>query len=537
MLAMLMTAIGDWVIQSHDRPAARVMLLLMLLALTTACSTLPTDVPASASTAFLDDQETSLGRVFGEPIRAHRGKSGFEILDTGRDALLVRLAAIAMAEQAIDLQYYIWNSDHAGRLMADRVLQAADRGVQVRLLLDDFGTGDKDAPLSAMDAHPNIQVRIYNPNANRSGLAKWLAFIGEFGRLNQRMHNKSFIVDGSVAIVGGRNIGDEYFDLGEELNFRDRDLLAVGPIVSEIAAGFDAYWNSGRSFPVSSIADGGPGKDELPARRAALRALVRTQPESAYALPENAADALGILENWRDGLVWAEADLLMDHVKALGDTESNRQKRVAQGLSKVAQETRREVLIESAYLVLGDPGLELVRDLQARGVTVRALTNSLASNDVTANHAAYARRRPAMLEEGIALYELRPDAASCRQLIETTTACGGGGLFGLHAKSIVFDRRRVFVGSFNLNQRSVYLNSELGVLVHSPELSRRIALSIEENMAPENSWRVTLDEQGEVRWTQDSQGVETYYRHEPETGVWRRLWSGFLALLPIEKYL
>jgi len=516
---------------------ARIALILLLFVLTAACSTLPTDGPVKASLAFVSGGDTAIGKLFDEQVGAHPGESGVEILDTGRDALMLRLAAVEMAEQAIDLQYYIWNSDYAGRLLADRVLQAADRGVGVRLLLDDFGVGDKDAPLSAMDAHPNIEVRIYNPNANRRGPVKWLALIGEFGRLNQRMHNKSFIVDGSVAIVGGRNIGNEYFDLDEELNFRDRDLLTVGPVVNEVAGGFDAYWNSGRSFPIGNIADEDKGQEELRAWRAALNERLRDVPALAYPVPDGATAGRRILEAWRDGMVWCRAELLIDRVQALDETGSDDRKRVAQVLSAAAQRANAEVLIESAYLVLGDPGLAMLRELRARGVAVRALTNSLASNDVTGNHAAYARRRRAMLEDGIELYELRPDAASCRELIGDPTACAGGSLFGLHSKSVVLDRQSVFVGSFNLNLRSVYLNSELGLLVHSAELAQRIARDIEKNMRPENSWRVALDEHGQIRWTEESVGVETHYTHEPKTGAWRRFWSGLIALLPVEKYL
>ena len=421
--------------------------------------------------------------------------------------------------------------------MAERILDAADRGVRVRLLLDDYGVGDKDGPLSALDAHPQIEVRLYNPNAHRGGPAKWLAWIGEFGRLNQRMHNKSFIVDGSVAIVGGRNIGDEYFDLDDELNFRDRDLLAVGPVVDQVASGFDAYWNSDRSFPISGITATDPGPGELQSRRKALVDNPREPPALAYETPGSAAAAQATMEAYRDRLVWAEAALVIDRVPALEATDSDVPKRVAQVLSSTAQQTTDEVLIESAYLVFGDPGLELVRELRSRDVEVRALTNSLASNDVTGNHAAYARRRRVMLEDGIELYEFRPDAASCIGLIAVEAACVGDRSFGLHAKSAVFDRQKVFVGSFNLNQRSVYLNSELGLLVHSPELAERIARDIEQNMQPENSWRVVLDEQGQLRWIDRTGGTETELSQDPETGFWRRFRAGLIALFPIEKYL
>ncbi|MEN8180327.1 MAG: phospholipase D-like domain-containing protein, partial [Pseudomonadota bacterium] len=213
------------------------------------------------------------------------------------------------------------------------------------------------------------------------------------------------------------------------------------------------------------------------------------------------------------------------------------QKQLAQQLTHRAHEADSEVLIESAYLVLGDAGASLLKELTGRGVRVRALTNSLASNDLTTNHSAYARRRQQMLESGIELYELRPDAVSCRQLIGAPSRCDEDSLFGLHAKSIVFDRSSVFVGSFNLNLRSVYLNSELGLIIESPQLASRIAADIEQNLRIENSWRVVLDERGNPAWIGQENGEEVRYSHEPATGFWRRLKSGLLSILPIEKYL
>jgi len=517
--------------------SARMLLLILMAILIPACTSLPTLVQRESSVAFNASIETYLGRLFAPHSREYSDKSGIQVLDKGRDALLLRLALLEMAERAVDLQYYIWNSDYSGRLLAQRVIEAADRGVRVRLLLDDFNVNDRDEPLVAMDAHPNIEVRIYNPNANRSGLAKWLSLIGDFGRLNQRMHNKSFVVDGSAAIVGGRNIGDEYFDLGEEFNVRDRDLLAVGPVVGEISQGFDAYWNSQRSYPVDTIASDSPDPSEIQAMQSDLLTYVKNHADPDYPLPTDRSTSLSILETWRSKLIWAAATALFDQVRAPEATDSEKRKQLAQVLTNMAQQTESEVLIESAYLILGDEGTKLLEELTGRGVRVRALTNSLASNDLTTNHAGYARRRQQMLENGIDLYEFRPDAASCEHLIDESSRCEEGSIFGLHAKSMVFDQTTVFVGSFNLNLRSVYLNSEIGLLVYSPELASRIAADIKENMRLENSWRVVLDDTGNPLWIGRENGELVSYSKEPATGFWRRLKSGLFSLFPVEKYL
>lgn len=503
----------------------------------TACSSLP-EQPARAPSMALDGKGTQVDRLFSPAARANPGLSGVHLVDTGRGALRLRLAALAMADRSLDMQYFIWNSDQTGRLVAGHVLQAADRGVRVRLLLDDFNVGERDTPLAAMDAHPNIEVRIYNPNPNRSGVAKWFSLLGDFERLNQRMHNKSFTIDDTLAIVGGRNIGDEYFDAGEHLNFRDRELMVVGPVVPAISREFDAYWNSDRSFSIASLVSDPPDEEEVRQQRARLDNLnAAAEPNlQRQGYVDDTLDK-SYIDQLRSELIWADARLIADEAPELADTESDKPKALARTIAKTAMQSQQEVLIESAYFVLGDPGLALFRGLNDRGVRVRALTNSLASNDVIPNHAGYARRRPLMLDSGIELFELRPDAASCKALIGSVERCTDGSVFGLHSKSVVFDRDTVFVGSFNLNMRSVFLNSELGLLVKSPELGQRIASDIEENMTPENSWQVTRSEDGGLVWTGVSNGENVSYRSEPETGSWRRFVSGFIALFPIEKYL
>ena len=495
------------------------------------CSTLQIENGREISLAFSTPIQTSLGQLSATASASHIGESGFLILNTGHDALLKRFTLIGEAEKAIDLQYYIWKSDKSGRLLSRQLLLAADKGIQVRLLLDDFSVGNRDTILLMMNTHPNIDIRIYNPNSSQQGGArKILGFMGEFSRLNQRMHNKSFIVDGSVAIVGGRNIGDEYFDLNNEVNFRDRDLLAIGSVVPEVSKSFDAYWNSERAFSISHIAKDSTDKSKIPAFRKNIEAKVQ---QDNLAISFNSAG----FKSWLSEMIWAKAEITYDKTRAMDENDLNTLKRVANTLSEIAKKTNDELLIESAYLVPGDDGVALLKELTRRGVKVTALTNSLASNDLTTNHSGYVRRRKELLKNGAELYELRPDAQSCQNLVKAPYSCDENTLFGLHSKSIVFDRKVVFVGSFNLNQRSIYLNSEIGLIVYSSELADRIARDIEENLASENSWKVMLNSHGDLQWTGIKGGVKVNYSHEPETGFWRRFNSKFLSIFPIEKYL
>lgn len=512
-------------------------LLLLMTTILSGCSSLQAEQNRQLSTAYTAAGNSSLSQLFTSEKQLHPNSSGFMVLDTGRDAFLKRLAVIEQAEKAIDLQYYIWNSDHSGRILAEQLLIAADKGIKIRLLLDDFNIGDRDEMLSLVEAHSNIEIRIYNPNASRTGFAKVLGLIGDFGRMNQRMHNKSIVVDGSVAIVGGRNIGDEYFDLHHEMNFRDRDILAVGEIVSEVSNSFDAYWNNERAFSIAKLNDTRPDFIELNGFREQLKQKVLDDEDivkQAYNI-----DSLfeSQIKTWPEKLVWAKAELIFDRPLALDDTEDELVKRVASKLAELAQEVEDELLIESAYLIPGDEGIALLGKLTAKGVQVSAVTNSLASNDLTTNHSGYARRREDMLANLIELYELRPDAELCQNLVDSIEKCDEETLFGLHAKSMVFDREIVFVGSFNVNQRSVYLNTETALIIYSSELAGSIAEDIEESFSAENSWKVELDKEGELEWVESSGGKEFRHSHEPQTGFWRRFSSGFYSIFPIEKYL
>lgn len=482
------------------------------------------------------DDASNLQRSAAEQAAAHSPQSGFLVLDGGRDALLERLTLLESAERTIDAQYYIWNSDVTGRYLAQRLLVAADRGVRVRILLDDINVRGRDAQLVWLDSHPRIEVRIFNPSTARSGAARGLSFVRNFARLNRRMHNKSFTVDSAATIVGGRNIGDEYFDANRELNFRDRDLLAIGPVVAEAQDSFEQFWNSAWTRPVTELAGTRLSATQIADGLERVRRSTDELVQLGYEVPAAGVQAD---ERWRsalEGLIWAPAQLVHDRPPT--DTDGSEQEQaVAAALRTLAAQTTQEVVIESAYFILGDAALDLFAALHGSGVRVRALTNSLASNDLTTNHSGYARRRRQMLAAGIELYELRPDAASCRALVAVVAHCSPPSMFGLHAKSAVFDRRIVYVGSFNVNLRSAFLNTETALIIDSPELAQQIAASIEENMSAENSWHVAIDERRRLLWTTDRDGqVETDDR-EPRTGWWRRRSAAFYGLFPLEKYL
>ena len=511
--------------RKSEHPAGlRVLCLALMLG---GCASLPIAIERPPSAAYAAPAGTQLGQSLAARTAAHPGLSGLRILDSGYEALAARLELVEAAERAIDVQYYIWHSDASGTLLAQRLLAAAGRGVRVRVLLDDINIGGRDRMLVALDSHPGIEIRIYNPSAGRSTGAKVAGMAREFGRLNRRMHNKSFVVDGAAGIVGGRNIGDEYFGVGEELGFRDRDLLAIGPVVPEISRSFDAYWNSPWAYPVSALA---PGLSTADA--AAARQELGQRPVAAELMPLQRQTLAQARKPFAGDLIWAPAELVSDDPTPTMD-DHGQVGRVAAALGKLADATTSELLIESAYLVLDDAQHARVAGLTRRGVRVRALTNSLAANDVVANHASYAAQRKALLRSGAELHEYRPDAANCSELVDAHPRCGGASHYGLHAKSAVFDRKTLFVGSFNVNLRSRHLNFETALIVHSEELAAQLATAIEAGMALPSAWRVRLEADGSTLW---SDGREEY-RHDPQTSRWRRLKPRLIAWLLPDKYL
>jgi putative cardiolipin synthase len=495
-------------------------------------------VERASSYVLPETANTQLARLTADQAAQHPDTSAVVLLDTGHDAFTSRIALADAAEVSLDAQYYIWNADNTGRLLAYRLLQAAERGVRVRLLLDDYGIGSKDNELFALDTHANIEVRVYNPfNAGfRSGLRKWASLLAGFGRLNRRMHSKTFVVDNSFVIVGGRNIGDEYFDARQDMNHRDRELLAAGPVVASTGRQFDEMWNSQWSIPIGALVTFTLSEQEVIDKYQGLQEYAENMENWPYPLPDSRAGRQSLFDGWFDTAIWAPVEFVYNPPEITGGDEANGTV-IADHLIGLLNEAENEIVVESAYFIITDEMLQRVDPLLEKNIRIRALTNSLVTTDVWTIHAGYTRNRKEIIRRGIELFEFRPDAASCRQLIGNGQLDCADFVFSLHSKSVVFDRKVVYVGSFNLNPRSRYLNTETAMIVHSPAMAERIARDIEENMQPENSWRVVLNDNEQLEWHARTDGEDSVVTHEPEAGLWLRIKSSIFSLFPAEKYL
>ena len=495
------------------------------------CSTLPSDYPRTSSTAFQDYGSTTIGMRIAEEERKFPGKSGFSILRHPRPAFTSRIVFTELAEKSLDVQYYIWEADTTGRILAERLVGAADRGVRVRVLVDDMNLSGRDAAIAAMDAHPNIEIRIFNPFAQRGSRA-W-GFLTDLNRLNHRMHNKVMVMDNAVAIVGGRNIGNHYFGVDTEANFRDLDVVAAGPVVREISAAFDTFWNGEWSVPIAALADRPFTEEDL---RETMESMRRQIAEHVYPHPldQDVAEMESELAVVFKNLVWAPGRIIWDDPAAI--FEEDKGGNIYRSFFGKLGTLHRELLVESAYFVSRKRGVEVVRQLRDRGVRVRVLTNSLVSNDVLAAHAGYAKRRPALIENGLELYELRPDAGASEKA-GRPSIISVKSKAALHTKAMVFDRESVFIGSFNLDPRSADINTEAGLYVESAELAGQVAAYMEEGVKPESSYRVLLDGKGHLEWVTETEGREVRYRKDPESSFWQRFKAGLIKMLPVEGQL
>jgi putative cardiolipin synthase len=528
-----MTSKKDRIVQSIKCPRAiqalrpgATFLIFCLLALTS-CVSLPEDYPRTSSTAFEDYLKTSVGQLFETVAVQHPDKSGFAIIRRGRKAFTSRIALTEMAEKSLDVQYYIWEEDATGRILAERLIRAADRGVRVRILVDDINLAGRDANVASMDAHPNIEIRLFNPFAHRD--KRTFDFLLDLNRINHRMHNKLMVMDNALVIVGGRNIGDHYFGVAADANFRDLDIVAAGPVVRDTSRVFDHFWNGDWAVPIAALAKRSYTEADLKIFQEKVRERI-TEEDYPFPLDQDIGDLRSELVSIRDQLIWAPGRIVWDDPAAI--TEGITEGFIIQKLFSKADSLHSELLIESAYFVTQEKAFEAVKQLTERGVRVRLLTNSLASNDVVAAHAGHAKRRKQLIENGMELYELRPDAS-----VITQRAVSGESKAALHTKAVVFDRESVFIGSFNLDPRSASINTEAGLYVESPELAEQVATYMDEGVQPQNSYRVLLDTDGDLMWITEVNGREVQYHKEPETSFGQRFMSGFIQLFPVEHQL
>jgi len=509
--------------------------LILLVALLAGCASLPDNSGRNQTQVLQPTGEAYLDRHLAEEVAAHPGKSGFILLDNGVEALVARLAVAELAERSIDIQYYLFHNDLAGRLVAYALLRAADRGVRVRMLLDDMDTADKSLGLQALDAHPNIEIRLFNPFV-RNGLPRSLQFLTRFGRATRRMHNKSFTFDDQASIVGGRNIGNEYFDADKQMAFGDLDVLAVGPVVKEVSASFDSYWNSELAHPVGILEQSGDQAGMIEGLRNALGQVLEENRDSPYVRSLRESTLADQMRANQLQFSWGSAEVLSDQPEKLlsdiDDSEFHLTPRLAPYIDRLTD----EMVILSAYFVPGREGVDFFRKLRARGVRVRILTNSLASTDVALVHAGYARYRKALLRFGVELYELNSKIKKKQGM----SGFGGSSRASLHAKAFDLDRKVLFVGSLNLDPRSVAQNTEIGIAFESPELAGELADAFDKHIL-DAAFRLELytDARGleAIRWVTGRGANQRIYYSEPKSSLWQRFWIRLAAVLPIEAQL
>ena len=523
-------------------------LFVLIAAVLTGCASLPpgSDFPRIASSALAHPEETRLGRQFDSAGSEHNGNSGFRIIPVGADGFLIRMQMINAAERTIDLQYFIFHGDDTGRLLTGAVLHAADRGVRVRILVDDGETDPGDEQLTALEAHPSIELRIFNPFVYRghSRLLRAVEFTFNASQLDYRMHNKLLIVDNAVALIGGRNIGDQYFQIDPESQFADDDVFAGGPIAKQLSVTFDAFWNSTLSIPAEALAGGKSSRATLNEHREDLKEE-RQQSKTEgvdYVKRISSGEPFDQIVSGSLPLVWAHAQLVYDSPdKKKVENGSMVGRLMHRTVADAATAVHSELLMVTPYLIPGKDGMRLLKDLRDRNVRVRILTNSLESSTEVLAQSGYMPYRVPLLEMGVELYEIRSLLGNARGSGQTA-AISRYGNYSLHAKLFVFDRRRLFIGSMNFDQRSTHLNTEIGLIIDSPELAQQIATRFESMVQAVNSYALVLRASdaggapGLVWRTQEGSEV-VEYDSEPARAGWQRFEAELLSHLPLDREL
>jgi len=543
-------------------PICAIALLELLLA--AGCTTLPpgTGLPKPPSSAVAPSVETALGKAFLPLAKSHGEDSAFRMLSAGIDGLTARVEMIDAAQRSLDLQYYIFRSDKSGNLIAQALLRAADRGVRVRVITDDGESVSGDERLLSLAAKPGIEIRLFNPLRYRGHLklvrgADWLF---EEGRLDYRMHNKLMVADNAVAIIGGRNIGDQYFQIDPESQFGDDDVVVAGPIVQRLSAVFDQFWNCDLAIPALAVdkrhtsgkalstflamlaKDG----DQVGVKHAAIKPGAAIKPvatSTASADSTQGADRQPFLDivSGRASLIWSPMTLVYDSPDKKDVDKGNSAGRlIYKAFAEQASQVTSELLMVTPYFIPSPDESRLLKEERDRNARVRILTNSLAAAPSAEAHSGYMHYRVGLLQEGVELHEVRALLGNTRGSGQTK-AISRHGNYGLHAKLFVFDRKVAFVGSMNFDQRSKHLNTEIGVLISSPELSREIAARFEALTQLENAYTVTLDEGASAKprlvWKTKEDGKVVEYRKEPARDEWQRLKVKFLSVIPLDKEL
>jgi len=513
--------------------ASRIFLLTLTAVFIAGCASIDFEYPKADSRALApaETADTALGQTMRRLHGVHNaGESGFYVVNDGIDALAIRLLLADRAERTIDAQYYLIKDDTVGNLFIGSLLDAADRGVRVRLLVDDMFTKGLDAGMAAIDSHPNFEIRIFNPFARRS--ARAVDGVTSFSRINRRMHNKSFTVDNQITLIGGRNIADEYFGASKDVTFSDLDVLGIGPVVADISAMFDTYWNHPAALPVPGFArmPDDPAS-MLPEIRDKLKAKREGMQNSPYGEAVH-SQILVTIEKDADAFTWAPYTVAVDSPDKSIKAKAEDAESIRTPLIESLQSAEHELLLISPYFVPLKTGIREISALQERGVDVVIVTNSLAANNQKMVHGGYAPSRKPLLQAGVRIFEVRADAT----VRGTEYVADASTRATLHTKAFVVDRRQLFIGSFNFDPRSAFINTELGVIIDSPKLAEELA-ALADDVLPTKAWEVFLNEDGKLRWRGLQDGQETIFRKEPQTSAWERFVAGFYRILPIRGQL
>ena len=495
----------------------------LLASLLVGCATAPSlpDKPKS----YFDDLELTASPLI--TLAQSRAGSGVALLADPEEALQVRLHLAELAQTTLDLQYYLWQGDDSGLSLSHEVLAAADRGVRVRILLDDIYHSGRDSAYQTLNSHPNVQVRLFNPIGNR-GAAKMPNYAFQKSTFNYRMHNKIFLVDGVAAVLGGRNIGDEYFGRNTSFNFQDIDAITVGAVVNHVGEAFDLFWNSEFAIPVEVLRQ--KGLKLIDATQRSRLSAAREQVRSADGEHAAGASHLTWLDTLSNGLLWTNARIIVDRPDRGGEYPDSAFTAFTEDPELTPSST---VQIQTAYLIPNGPMLGNLTALSTKGVDVRILTNSAASTNHGVVHAYYSKYRKQLLSENIELYEVQGTGALATYLDRV----GEDAHAGLHTKAMVVDERLSVIGSYNMDPRSRVWNSEIALVVDDANFAAEVLQEMERDFSPKAAWRLSLDEKESVVWTGEFEGAETQFHRDPGSTWWDRLVWGIFRILPLENEL
>jgi len=513
-------------------------LTLISLVLLSACASLPNNADRSLSYVLPDTGQSTLSKGFQQKALSHpEDQSAYYLLDDGLDAFVARGLLAQHAEQSIDLQYYMIHGDEVGSLFVDQLIKAADRGVRIRLLLDDIDEGHRDHRIAVLDQYSNIEVRIFTPfGRNVSRLPQ---YITGFGTQTRRAHNKSFTVDNIATVIGGRNIGDEYFSADPNLEFQDVDVLAIGPIAKQVSSSFDLYWNSPLSYPITLLLDTAITEQQVTQTHQIFQDKLVKYQNSTYL--QRLHDS-NLSHQFRNGTIsyhWATGQVYADLPEKLTTSTRDTEHHMIHDLKPYVAKAEHDVLIFSPYFVPGKEGTEFLSQLAQKGVRVRILTNSLSSTDVSIVHAGYARYRRTLLRNGVEIYELNKKTTKEDREAKQEGKLGHSKS-SLHAKAFVVDDYDIFIGSLNLDQRSISQNTEIGIVFQSAEIAQIISQGFDENIA-QAAFKLSLQQASNgaeyIQWEGFENGKPVVFTLEPYTSAWRRFTTSILRLLPIESQI